>query len=411
MESSGKRIVASYCTSFLKPEMLHIYRQITALRNVETFVMTKKIQNSERFPFADIEIIPPPHMNLLRHGWLKFIKGEPPIIYRGEYQVLATLLARRHADLMHIYFGHTGVHLLPFIEQWKKPCVVSFHGADVARKDDIPEYPKKLRQLFEAVPLILARSQSLADRLVDLGCSADRIRINRTGIPTKDFPFIRRGSPRRGRWRILQACRLIPKKGIATSLRAFAMFVKENPKAEFRIAGKGPLQPQLKALAAKLGISGKVRFCGFVSQTELMELYATSHLFLHPSETPPDENQEGVPNSILEAMATGLPVVATYHGGIPEAVEHARTGMLTEERDAEALASAMLCFSRSSQLSGDFGYRAHISVGENFDQETQSDQLEAYYDEAIELANGRVEAREPGISRLSPQFAEELSVD
>jgi len=145
MESAGKRIVASYCTSFLKPEMLHIYRQITALRNVQTFVMTKKVQNSERFPFSDIEIIPPPHMNLLRHGWLKFVKGEPPIIYRGEYQVLATLLARRHADLMHIYFGHTGVHLLPFIEQWQKPCVVSFHGADVALKPDIPDYPKKLR--------------------------------------------------------------------------------------------------------------------------------------------------------------------------------------------------------------------------------------------------------------------------
>jgi colanic acid/amylovoran biosynthesis glycosyltransferase len=411
MESSGKPIVASYCTSFLKPEMLHIYRQITALRSVQTFVMTKKLQNSERFPFSDIEIIPPPQTNLLRHGWLKFVKGEPPIIYRGEYQVLATLLARRHADLMHIYFGHTGVHLLPFIEQWKKPCVVSFHGADVARKADIPEYPKKLRQLFETVPLILARSKSLADRLVELGCSADRIRINRTGIPTKEFPFIRRDAPQHGKWKILQACRLIPKKGIATSLRAFAMFLKENPKAELRIAGKGPLQPQLEALAARLGISEKVRFCGFVSQSELMDLYATSHLFVHPSETPPDENQEGIPNSILEAMATGLPVLATYHGGIPEAVEHGRTGMLAEERDAEALGSAMLFFSRSAQLCGEFGYRATLSVSENFEQEAQIDQLEACYDEAIELARGRVEAASSGVGRLSPRFAEELSVD
>ncbi len=410
MESSGQRIVASYCTTFLKPEMLHIYRQITALRNVQTFVMTKKVQNAERFPFSDIEVIPPPHMNLLRHGWLKF-KREPPIIYRGEYQVLATLLARRHADLIHVYFGHTGVHLLPFIEQWKKPCVVSFHGADVARKDDIPEYPKKLRRLFESVPLILARSQSLADRLVYLGCRADKIRINRTGIPTKDFPFVRRDAPRRGRWRILQACRLIPKKGLTTSLRAFAIFLKENPKAELRIAGKGPLQPQLEALAARLGISAKVRFCGFVSQSELMELYATSHLFLHPSETPPDENQEGIPNSILEAMATGLPIVATSHGGIPEAVEHGRAGMLVEEKDAEALVSALLSFSRSARLCGEFGYRANVSVAENFEQEAQIEQLEGYYDEAIELAAARDEATSLAVEQLSPQFAEELSVD
>jgi colanic acid/amylovoran biosynthesis glycosyltransferase len=301
--------------------------------------------------------------------------------------------------------------LLPFIEQWQKPCVVSFHGADVALKPDIPDYPKKLRQLFEAVPLVLARSQSLADRLVELGCSADQIRINRTGIPTRDFPFIRRNPPQHGRWKILQACRLIPKKGIATSLQAFARFVKENPKAEFRIAGKGPLQPQLEALAAKLGISERVRFCGFVSQSELMNLYATSHLFLHPSETPPDENQEGIPNSILEAMATGLPVLATSHGGIPEAVEHGRTGMLAEERDAEALGSALLRFSRSPQLCGEFGYRANLSVAENFEQEVQIDQLEAHYDEAIELASGRTEAISSGVRQLSPQFAEELSVD
>ena len=181
------------------------------------------------------------------------------------------------------------------------------------------------------------------------------------------------------------------------------MFLKENPKAELRIAGKGPLQPQLEALAAKLGVSERVRFCGFVSQSELMKLYASSHLFLHPSETPPDENQEGIPNSILEAMATGLPVVATYHGGIPEAVEHGRTGILAEERDAEALGSALLRFSRSPQLCDEFGYRANLSVRENFEQAVQTDQLEAHYDEAIELAAGRVEAISSGVRPLSPQ--------
>ena len=116
-------------------------------------------------------------MNLFRHGWLKFVKREPPIVYRGEYEMLASLLERRGADLMHIYFGHTGVHLLPFIEEWNKPCVVSFHGADVASKPDVVDYDRKLRRLFEAVPLILARSQSLADRLINLvvrrnGCAS-----------------------------------------------------------------------------------------------------------------------------------------------------------------------------------------------------------------------------------------------
>src|ERR1700716_452049 len=326
-----KRVVASYCTSFLKSEMLHIYRQVCALRGVDTFVMAKAVQNPDRFPFRDNELIPQPHMNLLRHGWLKFVRRRPPIVYRGEFQMLSSLLQRRGADLMHIYFGHTGVHLLPFIEQWKKPCLVSFHGADVAVKQDIANYPAKLRRLFDAVPLVLARSKSLAERLLTLGCPPERLRINRTGVPLHEFPFIRRDAPTDGRWRFMQACRLIPKKGVATSLCAFAIFQKEFPNAELIIAGKGPLQPHLEELAEELGVVQKVHFRGFLSQKELLDLYGSSHCFLHPSETPPDQNQEGIPNSILEAMATGLAVLATKHGGIPEAVEEGRSGVLGGE--------------------------------------------------------------------------------
>jgi colanic acid/amylovoran biosynthesis glycosyltransferase len=397
----GRRVIASYCSSFLKPEMLHIYRQIKALRGVDTFVVTKELQNAGQFPFADIEIVPKRRNNLLIHGWLKFVERRPPIVYRGEYQALDSLLERHCADLMHIYFGHTGVHLLPFIQEWDRPCVVSFHGADVAHKDDIKDYPAKLRLLFEAVPLVFARSQSLADRLIQLGCPSEKLRLNRTGLPLNEFPFVDRPPPRNGNWRIVQACRLIPKKGVATSLRAFAIFKKDNPDAEFFIAGKGPLQPELEMLAAGLGIFKDVHFVGFLSQPELLELYANSHLFLHPSETSPNQDQEGVPNSVLEAMATGLPVVATRHGGIPEAVEHERTGFLVAEEDHVGLANAMQLITRSPDRLAQMGARAHATVVERFEQDAQIEQLESFYEEAISL-NG---ASEPVDSRRTPQLA------
>ncbi|MFL6539368.1 MAG: colanic acid biosynthesis glycosyltransferase WcaL, partial [Chthoniobacterales bacterium] len=158
-----EHVVASYCTTFLKREMLHIYRQVASLESYSTFVMTKAVQNPELFPFNDIELIENPPRNPIRHGYLKYLARRPPIVYRGEFQMLSKLLDRRGADLMHIYFGHTGVHLLPFIERWDKPCVVSFHGADVAQKTDIRDYGLKLQNLFYAVPLVLARCQSLAD--------------------------------------------------------------------------------------------------------------------------------------------------------------------------------------------------------------------------------------------------------
>jgi colanic acid/amylovoran biosynthesis glycosyltransferase len=404
----GKRVVASYCSSFLKSEMLHIYRQLRALRGVDTFVVTKEVQNAERFPFERIEIIPKRRTNLLVHGWLKFVERRPPIVYRGEYQTLDSLLERHGADLMHIYFGHTGVHLLPFIEQWDKPCVVSFHGADVAQKPEIKDYPAKLRRLFKAVPLVFARSQSLVDRLVHLGCPPEKLRINRTGIPLNEFPFVDREPPRDGKWRVVQACRLIPKKGVATSLRAFAIFKKDNPGAEFFIAGKGPLQSELEMLAGGLGILRDVHFVGFLPQPKLLELYASSHLFLHPSEISPNQDQEGVPNSVLEAMSTGLPVVATRHGGIPEAVDHGRTGFLVAEEDHVGLANAMQLITSSPTSLKQMGERAHAAVVERFGQDAQIDQLESFYEEAITMNGAAEPVKSRAVTRLAPRFAESV---
>src|SRR3954454_20465118 len=405
-----ERVVASYCTTFLKREMLHIYRQVGSLESYSTFVMTKAVQNAELFPFGDIELIEKPPGNPIRHGYLKYVMQRPPIVYRGEFQMLSKLLDRRGADLMHIYFGHTGVHLLPFIERWNKPCVVSFHGADVATKTDIRDYGLKLQNLFNAVPLVLARCQSLADRLIELGCPPAKVRINRTGLPLKQFPFVRREAPADGRWRLLQACRLIPKKGVATTLCAFAIFQKEFPNAELVIAGKGPLQAHLEELAEELGVVDKVHFVGFLSQKELLDLYASSHAFLHPSETPPDQNQEGIPNSILEAMATGLPVLATRHGGIPEAVEEGRCGWLVEERDFEALAATMKNLVRSPFAFREMGALASESVAANFEQREQIRQLESHYDEAIGLAGAEERVQMPRVEEIAPRFPERIPV-
>lgn len=398
----AKLVVASYCSTFLKSEMLHVYRQVASLRRVETFVMTKKVENARRFPFKDIELIPRPHRNLFRHGWMKFIERRPPLIYRGEHQLLVSILARRHADMMHIYFGHTGVHLLPFIREWNRPCVVSFHGFDLAKNPKIENYPGKLKLLFESVPVVLARSRSLAQRLIKFGCAPEKIRINRSGVPLADFPFTQRELPRDGAWRVLQACRLIDKKGVASAIRAFAVFAVKFPNSEFVIAGKGPLQPELEELANQLNIGSRVHFCGFLSQKDLRWLYERSHIFIHPSETPPDENQEGVPNSILEAMATGLPVIATRHGGIPEAVREKVDGFLSDEQDWENLGRSMVALASSAELYRRCGHSARQSIVENFDQAKTIYELEQAYEEVTsprslrEMARRNVSGHVPG---------------
>jgi colanic acid/amylovoran biosynthesis glycosyltransferase len=390
---SAKPIVASYCTTFLKPEMRHIYRQVTGLDRYATFVMTRERMCEEQFPFPDIELIPRARKNFIKRFYLKYIRKLPPVYYRGELQVLIKLLKRRPADLMHAYFGHTGVHLLPFIQEWDKPCVVSFHGMDLQKRPQQEGYDEQMQQLLRTVPLVLARSKSLMDGLERLGCPKEKLRLNRTGIPLEHFPFQQRPMPADGSWRFVQACRLIAKKGLATAIRAFAKFHAKFPKAKFRIAGEGELRSDLKKLIAELSLGDAVELCGFLSQDQLSDLYAHSHIFVHPSEMPPDENQEGVPNSMLEAMATGLPVLATTHGGIPEAVTHERTGLLVPERDEAALFQAMCQVTAETDLLYILGQAASRAVRDEFEQRKQIEKLESYYDEARAIGGVRRPAK------------------
>jgi len=376
-------VVASYCTTFLKREMRHIYRQVTGLQEFRTFIMTKSRENADIYPFDDIEVLPRPRINFLARFHKKYIRRMEAVFYRGEYDQLNGVLSRREADLLHVYFGHTGVHLLPFLRNWPKPSLVSFHGVDIMLRNKEPGYNERLRELLQTLPMVLARSESLADRLVELGCPREKIRINRTGIPMEGFPARLRTAPENGAWTFIQASRFIEKKGLDVTLRVFADFRRKYPKAELILAGEGPLEENLKQEAARMGIGAAVRYPGFLKQRELAEAFQRAHFFIHPSQTTPGGDQEGVPNSMLEAMATGLPVLATLHGGIPEAAETGQDGLLVAERDAEALTQGLMEIAAQPERYAALSENAARSVREKFEQGRSVAALEGFYRELI----------------------------
>ena len=380
----SRPVVASYCTTFLKREMRHIYRQVSGLREVGTFVITRSRENSEEYPFPDVEILPRPRIFFLKRFYKKYLAGEEALFYRGEYKQLTALLERRKPDLVHIYFGHTGVHLLPFVRAWSGRTLVSFHGMDIMPREDEPGYVDRLRELLRVLPMVLARSESLAARLADLGCPPEKIRINRTGIPLDSFPFAEKTPPPDGAWHIVQASRLIEKKGLDNTLAAFAKFQKNHPASRLTIAGDGPLLQELQRSAAAAGIGQAVHFAGFQSQQELAALFASAHIFMHPSRLTAKQDQEGVPNSMLEAMAAGLPVVATLHGGIPEAVGDGRDGLLTPENDSAALAASLEKIAGEPGLLQQFSSNASRSVRAKYEQAAAIRSLEGFYQELIE---------------------------
>jgi colanic acid/amylovoran biosynthesis glycosyltransferase len=363
--------------------MLHIYRQITALHRVRPIVLAQKREFAERFPFDPVYVVPKPATHFLRRFWFRQLLDQPWQISRVEVEALTRILTRSNARLLHIYFGHIAVHLLPLIRSWPQPSIVSFHGADVLVDMNKPAYRRATEQMLAAVRRVLVRSESLGRAIRDLGCDAGRIEIVRTGIPLEDFRFRARASPESGAWQFLQACRLIEKKGLPASLRAFARFSARYPRATFTIAGEGPMLEGLRELARQLGIENKVSFTGLVSQERLRELFYSSHIFLHPSETGRDGNQEGVPNSMLEAMASGLPVFATAHGGIPEAIESGVSGVLVAERDVDALSAALLKAAETPEILSVMAKAGADSVKAKFDQTEQVRRLEDIYLETI----------------------------
>jgi glycosyltransferase involved in cell wall biosynthesis len=359
--------------------MLHIYRQITGLKRCAPVVIAQKRENSERFPFEDVHIVAKPQTHVLRRFWFRQLRDQPWQISDAELSELHSVLSETRARLLHIYFGHIAVHLLPLIRAWKNPSVVSFHGADVMVDMNKPAYREATLQMLDAVTLVLVRSESLRRALVDLGCAPEKIEIQRTGIPLKEFPFRDRVVPKNGEWRFVQAGRLIEKKGLPVTLRAFSIFLKQHPTATLKIAGEGPLLAELQNLARELKIADRVSFTGFVSQEQLREIYFRSHIFLHPSQTGRDGNQEGIPNSMLEAMATGLPAFATEHGGIPEAIENGVSGVLVPEGDDATLGRGLLNAVQDPGLLSRISHAGGSAVRKNFDLSTQTHRLEEIY--------------------------------
>jgi colanic acid/amylovoran biosynthesis glycosyltransferase len=359
--------------------MLHIYRQITSLERVRPVVIAQKRENADQFPFDRVYTVGKPATHFLRRFWFRQIRDAPWQISKFELDSLLQILTKTEAQLLHIYFGHIGVHLRPLIRAWPKPTIVSFHGADVLVDMNKPAYRRATKEMLDAVHHVLVRSESLRHAVVDLGCEENKIDVLRTGIPLDEFSFHERVFPENGEWRFVQAGRLIEKKGVTTSLRAFAEFNARHPESTITIAGEGPLLNQLQALARELKIDNRVSFLGFVSQEQLREIFYASHIFLHPSETGRDGNQEGVPNSMLEAMASGLPVFATNHGGIPEAIENGISGVLVAERDHAALAQALLGAEQDRHLLARLARLGSQAVGEKFDQCAQVRRLEEIY--------------------------------
>lgn len=389
--------LASLCGTWLKPEMQSLYRQVANLRRYQNTVFTETLQHPERFPFEPVivmerQVRPRPRGNFILRYWYKHvIKQWPPprcITTAPEYHPynLPALLRDLQPDLVHVYYGHKAVKYLEMIQAWGGPFIVSFHGVDVVKFTTDANYVNRLQCVFQEAQLILARSQSLLDGLKALGCPQEKLRLNYTPIPLDAFPATVRQAPEDGAWRLVQACRLIPKKGLFTTLEALRQVIPHFPKLKFVLCGTGPVKDEFLKRRDELGLTQNVDVLGWMNQSKLLAEYQRAHLFLHPSELTDTSDQEGIPNSMLEAMSTGLPIVATRHGGIPEAVTHGVDSLLVAEKSPDELAAALLSLLRDPAQLTRLSEAAAQTVRSRFGLEASLARLEDCYDEARALS-------------------------
>ncbi|MGA8479601.1 MAG: glycosyltransferase [Chthoniobacterales bacterium] len=378
--------VSVFCATFLKPEMWHVYRQVVGPTGVRITVHAFKRENADRFPYPDLFLVPRSPYRWVRRVWHVQIRHSPQLALPSECRGLLHSLIKQKSDVVHIYFGNNGIFWLPFIRRSPVPVIVSFHGADVQVGLSSSVADLRLRELFQRAALVLARSESLAEALKERGCPPDKVEVHRTGIPLELYSVHHRPRPPGDAWRLVQACRLVEKKGLGVTLRAFARFQKQFPAATLTIAGDGPLRHQLEAQRNQLGITSNVIFTGFLDAPALAQLFFSSDIFVHPSELTSEGNREGVPNSLLEAMATGLPSVATRHGGIPEAISDRVSGLLVDEADPEALFRALEELARDDRLRASISEKGAEVVANKFNHTEQIKKLESTYLRVIKAA-------------------------
>jgi colanic acid/amylovoran biosynthesis glycosyltransferase len=284
--------------------------------------------------------------------------------------------------LVHAHFGFDASRILPLCRVLRLPLLVTFHDYDVSTTD--PEllklggyastYIRRRPSLNAYAHTLIAVSSFIKGRAIAKGFSAEKIVVHYIGIDVDAFQL----SPAERREPIvLFVGRLVAKKGCEDLLRAMALVQKQHPEVELVVAGDGPLREGLERQAA--ATLGRYRFVGRVTPQEVRDWHARARVFCLPSVTAENGETEGLPISILEAQATGLPVVSTMHAGIPEAVVEGETGLLAPERAFEKLGAQIAALLENPELAGRLSRAARQRVVTNFNLKTQNARLEEIY--------------------------------
>jgi colanic acid/amylovoran biosynthesis glycosyltransferase len=342
--------------------------------HVRNVVLCSRVENLDRFPIA--------HLCRVAHENL---------ISPARALLTAARLQRDwRPHVLHAHFGWSGLRMLLLKHFLRVPLVTTFGGRDATVELDLPHFDRLYAALFECSDRIVCVSESLRRVLLAHGADPERVEVVRRGVRADLFPFAppRARAPREP-LRVLMVGRLVQKKGHRLALEALACLAREGRELRLRVIGEGDRYAEVAALRRDLDLRAQVEFSGVTPRDQVYAAMRESDVLLHCAITGSDGDSEGLPNALVEAAATGLPIVATRHGGITEVFEHRRTALLADEGDVAGVAGALRELATNTELRRALGRAAASHVREHFDA---SRQVKRY----CEIYRSLAEAHRPG---------------
>jgi colanic acid/amylovoran biosynthesis glycosyltransferase len=286
-------------------------------------------------------------------------------------------------DVTHVQFGNVAPNLayLKRAGIVSGPLVVSFRGNDATV--GLRARPKSYDGVFQYADMLLPVCEFIKQLLVEHGAPQDKVVVHHSGIRLIEFPFSIRQFPKDGPVRLLCVARLVEKKGVGYLLEAVSCLYKSGYNIHLDILGDGPLKTDYIKQIEQLSISKITRIHGSLAKLSVVQFLQNSHILVHPSIKGTNNEEEGIPNVIKEAMLTGLPVIATRTGGISELVEDGKSGFIIPEKNVDALVEKIIYLIEHPEIWPQIGSAGRAHVEANYDSDKLNDRLVEIYQQLI----------------------------
>lgn len=354
-----------------------LYDHLRLIPRYRVAVFADGLENRDEYPLLQASDFD--RWSFKRRVWRKIVGDR---FTPGDWWRLKRLGPR----VLHSHFGYVAADDLPLQQRLDVPWLVSFYGADVWQLGERPEWIERYRRIFDRATWVLALGPVMAGRLVQLGCSPEKIAVHRLGVDVAGLPsrprVVRAGEP----LRVLCAGTFREKKGFVHAVRAVALLREAGVPVKLHFvgdeAGKPGDQETKQAVFREIRrhrLDDIASHTSFVSYRRLVEVALASHVFLAPSVTASDGDAEGTPFVLQQMMATAMPCIATKHSDVPYVFGECRD-LLVPERDASAIAQRLQHYAENPDAVVSDGLAQSQRIRRSFDARECAGRLADLYD-------------------------------